>query len=241
MLVLAAGCRIGFDPMDCHPGAVFCDDFERTVPIPSSPTPWETVNCDDPMATLAVDGRLAIDTPASASALPCELTSAPTIEGSRFQLAFDFEVESGLDGDFVIVAELDMRLPAPNAAGIQRELIQLLVTPDRQANLSLVHFYPDESRSPNGMSFPGYDLADSDGAPWLSGPCRVMIDVDTISGRAEVLGACDDGLRALTRRDFSRPTGIAGSPVVSFGLYDLDPPSVRWSLRYDNVEFRADP
>lgn len=243
VLVVALGaCRIGFDPEGCAHDALFCDDFERTTPLPQPSALWTEADCSEPMARLTVDGDLAIEFPASSTTtLPCRLRSDPTTNSSRYRLAFDLEFDaSGGDSGLIIVAELHFRLGAPDAQGIDEEYMQFLLAKDGQANVSVVHHYPDVSRSPNGSPFPGYDLADSNGLPWIVGACRVVLDLDPLAPSAAGTATCGDTVLSLVPRDFAPSIGTRGTPEVALGIQDIDAPASRWNLRFDNFEFSAE-
>ena len=143
-------------------GALYCDDFERTMPIVHDDPGVGRRSLCDGGNSLTVGGTLDLAYPAfdGNGDTACSLLSLPGPISRTLQIDFDVTLTPDSMAQNIGIAEIGVDLGAPNAAGIQQEAASCCwstawAPPRSRASTTI----PTRSLSPRTTTDAGYDVA----------------------------------------------------------------------------------
>jgi hypothetical protein len=224
-------------------GIIFCDSFMRAQPIATNDPTWFSESCDAAGA-LTVDGALEVSysVVATGTFAHCALDSLTAPSRTRYQIDFDMTgTTASVSTDYIIPLQLVIPLAAPNADGIDEERIEMVISPSRHANVSLVYHYPDASKSPTGTNYAGYGVAEDDGHPFFlpNTACHYTYIFEPVGHRGIGQSVCNGVTTTLVEKPQTIPAGLGSAPNLILGFEDVGFAMPQWSLSYDNLVMRS--
>jgi hypothetical protein len=246
----ADGASTGDSGFDCATlNATICDDFARTVLIPTGDKRWTAAPCDTGMgASIAANFGLDVHYPAAPSDMSmsaCYLQSLqtnqlanPLATVSSYTIDFDVVVQTAaVSGVGVIIAEASMVPPPPDSA-TDVQIVQLVVDGLGQAQVNVLYAREGyQTHTALSMTSPNV---------WLTSGtnCHVTMTVDTTVPTLTASAACGGGSPVslpLVNNPTAPPApGFVGPATVQVGYQSQSPPQ-QWSLVYGNYVFHASP
>jgi hypothetical protein len=226
--------------LDCDASdATICDNFNRTVVIPSGDTRWDDVTCDaEAGASLKVDGTMNVAYPAGTggscylNSFKSQLLGHPIASIGSFKVDFDLNFDS--TSSTVTTVLLDI-LVYPTT-GSDQEIVQLLLGGDGSGQLYVL--FQSDGYKPHLL---GYLYTPAVWVPPRSS-CHISVDFDVTVPSGTATSTCLGVAQELTKMPGAVPAGFAGAATLSLGYsIDMGPGIPAWSLAFDNFEFRASP